>query len=60
VKTSVQKEYLVHVEDCDRCEGEHENMMFRPLQNANGEYTFYGLCPETTQPVLMTSAEMGE
>jgi hypothetical protein len=56
----VQKEYLVHVEDCDRCEGEHDNMMFRPLRNATGEYTFYGLCPETTQPVLMTSAEMGE
>lgn len=38
---------------CRRCDGEHESLGFRLLNNPTDSFDHYGYCPATGQPVLL-------
>lgn len=51
-----QNEMVTHVRNCQRC-GQDHFMKFAPLTNPADEWDHWGMCPITTQPVLMRFVE---
>lgn len=60
VDTSHQ--FMRTVKECPRCSAKHDKItFFRFSERAEGEFTHYGLCPSTTEPILVipSSKELG-
>lgn len=51
--------YTLDMEDCPRCGGSHEAMIFTPLTNAEGSGDLWAFCETAGEPVLLSSEEVG-
>lgn len=52
-QTHQVKGISVDVRKCQRCGEDHDRVEFRPLFNPADEFTYYGQCPNVTQPILL-------
>lgn len=42
---------------CARCGNDHPAVQFSPLTNASDEWSFWGVCPELKEPILLCKEE---
>lgn len=52
--TEERKQIVVDVKGCARCWEDHSQLVFKALQNPPEEYQYFGTCPKTFQPILLT------
>jgi len=48
---------VVTVHNCQRCQQDHDNLVFLPLANPADEWDWYATCPTTNQPIWMHFVE---
>lgn len=48
-----EKAFKQNVNGCSRCGGNHDLIEFKPLNNPPEGITHWGICPLTSQPILM-------
>ncbi len=67
MKLKTQRQYLVDVEGCARCgqdhtgnqnEGGRGRLLFKPFQNPEGRDDLWTFCPETGEPLLISSEDI--
>ncbi|MFW6056851.1 MAG: hypothetical protein ACOC9B_06045 [Chloroflexota bacterium] len=57
MRTSEDNTRVLDVGNCARCGKDHKGLAFhrlnRPFEEEEGGWTFFAICPETNQPILM-------
>ena len=53
---------VVDVRKCARCNGNHDAVLFKEftIPPDDIEYTHYGLCPDSREPILLSIVENDE
>lgn len=49
----------VDVKSCQRCGKDHEHTAFDKLLNPRDDYSYYGYCSVTSQPILLKIQDNG-
>jgi hypothetical protein len=57
LKANIQ--YTVDVSGCPRCGEDHENLLFSKLTNPEGREDLWAFCPEKTEPLLISTEDLG-
>lgn len=56
-----QKEMIVPViNNCARCGGNHHKVYFREFYRPHNEWTHWGLCPKTNEPIMLKELSVME
>ena len=50
----------IDVKSCQRCGTNHDQLEFKPLQNAADDYDWWAMCPSSNEPVLLRIVNDGE
>ena len=58
MKIKAQRQYIVDVEDCPRCGGEHPALYFQQLSNPTTRDDLYGFCSERSEPILISTEDI--
>lgn len=48
-----ESQMSINVKKCQRCGKDHDAMEFKQLSNPSNEFSRFGFCPITNQPVLL-------
>jgi transcription elongation factor Elf1 len=57
IENDMEETLNIHVKTCQRC-GEDHNVEFRPLANPAYTYTYWGMCSNINQPLLLRIREI--
>lgn len=44
---------VVDIKQCQRCEEDHDDLVFKLLSNPVDDWNSWSICPKTQQPVLL-------
>ncbi len=52
------KSFFTNVGNCARCGKNHKKVYMRPFKNPPKNYSHFGQCPRSNQPILVTICEL--
>lgn len=55
-----KSQFVTNVRSCQRCGKDHNAMPFTPLSNPVDDWTYFGVCSQTQQPVMLKVKEVSD
>jgi hypothetical protein len=58
MKLKANIQYTIDVEECPRCGGNHETLLFSRLTNPEDRNDLWAFCPDKTEPLLISTQDI--